>query len=534
MSGGGGTAVETQDPWSGIQPYLKTGYSEADRLRRGGGPQYFPGQGFADPNKFQIGQHLYNEDFMNRMFQRFEPGAGAGQPAGGGRIGAGAGGMPMVDPNTGQVIKHSQLSNPYGSPQLGGGLPTSGGGGLDTMAPSYDLMTDAQNHLLMGGPAGGMSGGINPMFMGNLGSMFGGYQNQIRDHRNLFQNQQTPWDFTPGHTGAPDPSAAINQMLSGTPDYAAVQAATRAGAQPTLDILREDVLPQLRGQTVATNNMTGEIKDQNRIIPRVMRDITNAGTQAALGEYNRAMGSRERGAQLAGGLGAQYAGMGLQGAQFGAGLGENFLDRGMNQGAFNASLGLQGDQARQGALDTYRNQVLGLGNLGAGLSGQAASNMLGGIGSMPTTTGLGLMPGELMGARGDFWNMYDNLGIQDQMNRWDYEQNLPYRNQDWYMQQLQGTAGLGGTTTQQGGGSNMLGQLLGAGLMAAPFIPWSDRRLKTHIRQIGTVLGHKWYTFRYRWGQWSQGVMADEVPAEFVRRHPSGYLMVDYNALLGN
>jgi hypothetical protein len=226
--------------------------------------------------------------------------------------------------------------------------------------------------------------------------------------------------------------------------------------------------------------------------------------------------------------------MGLQGAQFGAGLGENFLDRGMNQGAFNASLGLQGDQARQGALDTYRNQVLGLGNLGAGLSGQAASNMLGGIGSMPTTTGLGLMPGELMGARGDFWNMYDNLGIQDQMNRWDYEQNLPYRNQDWYMQQLQGTAGLGGTTTQQGGGSNMLGQLLGAGLMAAPFIPWSDRRLKTHIRQIGTVLGHKWYTFRYRWGQWSQGVMADEVPAEFVRRHPSGYLMVDYNALLGN
>lgn len=61
---------------------------------------------------------------------------------------------------------------------------------------------------------------------------------------------------------------------------------------------------------------------------------------------------------------------------------------------------------------------------------------------------------------------------------------------------------------------------------------FSDRRLKRHIKRIGTVLGHAWYRWQYVWGEWSQGVMADEVPARYVHRHPSGFLMVDYKGLL--
>lgn len=60
----------------------------------------------------------------------------------------------------------------------------------------------------------------------------------------------------------------------------------------------------------------------------------------------------------------------------------------------------------------------------------------------------------------------------------------------------------------------------------------SDRRLKRNVRRVGTVAGHPWYEFEYVWGEKSQGVMADEVPARYTARHSSGYMMVNYGALL--
>lgn len=66
-----------------------------------------------------------------------------------------------------------------------------------------------------------------------------------------------------------------------------------------------------------------------------------------------------------------------------------------------------------------------------------------------------------------------------------------------------------------------------AAALAAAFI--SDRRLKRNIVRIGTTpRGNPWYSFEYLWGQKSEGVMSDEVPAEAVIKHPSGFDMVDY------
>lgn len=60
----------------------------------------------------------------------------------------------------------------------------------------------------------------------------------------------------------------------------------------------------------------------------------------------------------------------------------------------------------------------------------------------------------------------------------------------------------------------------------------SDRRLKTDIKRIGSVKGYPWYSFKYIWGERSQGVMSDEIPKQFVQRL-HGYDVVDYGALLG-
>lgn len=83
--------------------------------------------------------------------------------------------------------------------------------------------------------------------------------------------------------------------------------------------------------------------------------------------------------------------------------------------------------------------------------------------------------------------------------------------------------------------NQMIGNLAGA--VTSPFsfepIKLSDRRLKRNIRKLGTYKDQSIYAFEYLWGEPSVGVMADEVPPEFVVRHPSGYAMVNYAALFG-
>lgn len=70
----------------------------------------------------------------------------------------------------------------------------------------------------------------------------------------------------------------------------------------------------------------------------------------------------------------------------------------------------------------------------------------------------------------------------------------------------------------------------GAAKIAGSAAMMSDRRLKTNIELVGVHKGHKLYTFTFVWGEKSGGVMADEVPAEYVSSH-RGYSRVDYGRL---
>jgi hypothetical protein len=78
----------------------------------------------------------------------------------------------------------------------------------------------------------------------------------------------------------------------------------------------------------------------------------------------------------------------------------------------------------------------------------------------------------------------------------------------------------------------MQGMMQGAGSMAMGF-GLSDRRLKKDIKFIGFLKGLRHYVWTWVWGGSGVGVMADEIPQEFVAVHPSGFLMVDYGRLYG-
>ncbi len=65
--------------------------------------------------------------------------------------------------------------------------------------------------------------------------------------------------------------------------------------------------------------------------------------------------------------------------------------------------------------------------------------------------------------------------------------------------------------------------------MAGMGMAMSDRRLKSNIKKIGTRGGHNWYSYDI-FGLPSEGVMADEIPAEFTV-DVGGYKAVDYDKL---
>lgn len=76
----------------------------------------------------------------------------------------------------------------------------------------------------------------------------------------------------------------------------------------------------------------------------------------------------------------------------------------------------------------------------------------------------------------------------------------------------------------------MMGGLFGLGSSIIGAIPWSDRRLKTDIRRVGTLdNGTPVYAYRYVWGGPTHiGVMAQDVPDAAVL-DPSGFYRVNYD-----
>lgn len=79
----------------------------------------------------------------------------------------------------------------------------------------------------------------------------------------------------------------------------------------------------------------------------------------------------------------------------------------------------------------------------------------------------------------------------------------------------------------------LIGNLAGAGAnLGSSYIRYSDRRLKSNIRRIGTTPGgYGWYEYDIAGGR-AQGVMADEVPLSMRVLDKDGYWMVDYSKVV--
>lgn len=291
---------------------------------------------------------------------------------------------------------------------------------------------------------------------------------------------------------------ALNQMLSGTPDYSGLQSSIDAANAPIMRQFEQDILPGLNQRASFLNNSTGSIKTLHRVLPELGERMSQNANLAYEQERQRA-------------LGAQQAGLGMYG-QF---------------------------------------------------AGGATQAQLAGAGLFPTLADAGRYPGNLQEQFANFGAGYQQQALDDQTARYNYYQQAPYQNLQNYAGIVNGYGGLGGTTTATGMGGNRTATAAGgalsgaaAGAMMGSAVPgigtaigalggalvgglggyYSDRRLKSDIKQVGTLpSGLLVYQFRYK-GDTTQylGVMSDEVRVLFpdaVTQDADGFDIVNYGAL---
>lgn len=349
--------------------------------------------------------------------------------------------------------------------------------GWDTQLNYADQVYGGAQAPKFGEATGALSGALT----GN--NLLGGYAGAIAP--NAANQLNSGFSGSPLQTGGLDTTAAFSRALSGQPDYAGVQGAIQAANAPILRQFEQDILPGLNQRATFLGNPTGGIKTLNRVLPELGERMSTNAAAITDAERQRALG---------------------------------------------AQMGAAGQLADIGG--SYRNQLLGLGQLGGSLAGQQSSAALQGVGMFPGLAQAGAAPGLLSSQFADWGQGFQQQALQDQMNRWNYYQNLPAQTASQYSGLLTGAGGLGGnsrsSTSQSMGGSDYAQLALAAWMFMG-----SDRRMKEDIEPVGKLdSGLTVYRYRYKGDPRFQiGVMADEVREKFpkaVLRGPDGFDRVDY------
>lgn len=499
MSKGGGkqTQTTTNEPWAAAKPYLLDLMSRGQQLANKPA-QYFPGSTVVGATGAEgqawDARNAYNRNVFGGGYLDYGSAAGALNNA--------MGGNTAVGNMAGQLAPQATdlLSQGFNAPNTSGisGIQIPGASNAAANIGNYGFGTSLD------------ASGRAPQFgvAGNL------------DARGAYQN-----------------------MLSGQPDYQGVQGAIEAANAPLLRQFNEQILPGLNERATFNNNQTGGIKGLNRVLPELgermsmnAQNITNQERIRALDAQERAAGAVSQGGMQGYGLGLQTAAgeRGLEQGLAGLGLSADqargnmqLSDTAANQGS--AQLGLQQQGMLQDVNSGYRQDLLGYGSLAGQLGGNATAQALQAAGLFPALNAEGRMPGDDSMAYANYDRALREQELGSNIDRFNYMRDQPFNNLGWYGSLLSGAASPYGTSTQTGRSSQStgLGDIAQAGL---GFLMFSDRRLKSAIKRIGTTEGGL-PLYRYSiFGRTEIGVMADEVAKvipEAVTR-VMGFDMVDY------
>jgi len=484
MSGGGGssTTVEKADPWEGVQPFLRSGYSDASQLYTGTAPQYYPGQtvqgfnpiqeaGFGSAINFAAegAPDIYN---MARSSLGGLLGGGTGTQSVYG-TGSGSAGAPYVPTKLDPLAKETAAS-------LMGAIDPSKDPGF---AAAQQLAAQGDPTKLLGyEQMQGLQAASDPT------------QNQA------YASLQAMQGFDPTQLGG---YGAISQLMqAGDPSTNPYFQSTLQGAlRPVTQQFQEEIMPALQRNA----NLMGNVGSSRQGIAeglaasranQQMADIAAQMGNTAYGQGLQAMAT-------AGGLGAEYGQLGLSAQQAAGQLGSqitgqqlqglgaagqlgstlqgqalgNLQAGGQMQSAMYGQ-GLQAAQAGTGleyGLKISQDQVAAdMAKASAQLqasraaSAGASSNarlqaQIQALGMLPMLSNLGLQQSNVLGQIGGQYQGMGQTMLDADQARWNYEQQQPYNMFQDYMGMLAGAPG-GQRSTSQPMTSNPIRSGLGGAM----------------------------------------------------------------------
>lgn len=441
--GGGGSQSTTTKPWKEAQPYILEGYKQAQALFNQGPAEFFPGQTYVSPSEATT-------NALNMAEQR----AMAGSPL-----------LNQAQSTVGGLMNYT---NPYTSQ-----ISQLGMSAADPSAAFYQSLS-----------SGAMNAGFQPasniygQIMGSSGQTAAG-----DFYRNLMNQQSAApaSDFYRGMMGEQSPSAAM-EMAQKTASGEYLQsnpylegALSRANRLATESY--QEGLRGLQSQASAAGRYGSAAMGQQLAKGQDVfaRALTEQNQQAYMQNYAQERAAQEAAIGRLGGMeqqalanrfaGAQGLTAGEQQAIANQMAGASGLSREQQQAIANrmSAASAQAGLTQQG----ISNQLSGAQSLTAGQQNALATqlNALGsaaGLERADVATRFGAAQAAPQLAEQDFADMqrllqigqaregYDTAALQDQMARWNYEQNLPYQELQRYQAAISGYPM--GTISASGGG----------------------------------------------------------------------------------
>lgn len=295
---------------------------------------------------------------------------------------------------------------------------------------------------------------------------------------------------------------AQNLQQSGGPQYyqgntvAAPSANTNAAYNMVSNQVQNNPL-QAQSQQQVSNTLNGNYLNSNPYLDQTFNTGANQITKA----YQQAVNGNNAGFE--------------GGGRYGSGMQQVAQDNANNT---------LGQNLQQYAANTYNQNYQ-----------NERTNQVNAVGQAGAVQNQGLTNANMLGTVGSAQDQYNQNLVNADINKWNYNQNLPANTLGQYMGLVQGNYGGSSSTSTPTSGSNTFGQILGGlGTAASIASMFSDRRMKANVSKIGIAdNGLPIYLFEYIGDPTLHlGFMADEVEQvhpEAVTMHWSGYKMVNYD-----
>lgn len=366
--------------------------------------------------------------------------------AGGGNVQPGGGIMPtrqsIDNPGmTAQVTGQSTVGIP-GTPEAGGGTPPWAGGTPHWQVPGPSPYPGTDKGVLpTPSPLPG-GGGQLPTTTPGTGpaSIPTGY-NVPQIGFNPQTQQINPGQFTPSvdpTLGAPSPTGSLEQMMSGTPNMDVWEPVMDAATRGTIEQFNREVLPGITEQEIGSGQWGSSRADIARGVAAGDVGEAIADARARLGQQaaSEALQQRSTGTNIAAQLRQAGGQLGLGAAELGgrlgtsqAQLGQAAQELGGQLAGQQAQLGLATNQLNEQQRASMAGERINAADIQMGAAQDIYGNLMNNysrqLGLAPSITEMGMMPSTVMSQVGGAYQDQQQRMIDEAMNRWNYEQQLP-------------------------------------------------------------------------------------------------------------